>query len=497
MITKDTIIISMTSWAPRLNSVASSYKAILNQIEDDMNVHCILVLSIEEFPKKEQELPEDILKLPVEILWTERDIRSHKKLIPTIKKYPDNAILVVDDDICQVGGWLKTFINDHKKYPNDIIFGQSNSICYVDDNDVIHEYTSLYTHIDCQCPGKVSHTQKISSGAAGTLFPAHIINNPDFYNEDLLMEISPTCDETWQWAFALMEGRTFRALSDCNIPIYNTDANDDCALVKTNINILDDIHANIAKRYPLYKYILKEKQSTITVAVYSSGERLKHIHHTLESLILQDMKYHKLQLIIPDGHKIYMSDEALLMEKWGLIEIIYVHDIDDIGDNYKFVTPLIQMSSNITILAGDNRIYPSNMVSTMWNNYLKNPLNIYANQTIKTVHNNETINSNDIDINQPNNNQIALISDGVLIPPCPIYNLLIKDVLKKYQKSPNILLHLYILKMGLNVVNLNTKIPKFDEAITEDFDDTKILFDIANGESIYMGLDREFKVKNE
>lgn len=491
MITKDTLIISMTSWKPRLNSVASSYKSILNQINEEMDVHCVLVLSIEEFPKKEQELLDNILELPIEILWTERNIKSHKKLIPVMKKYPENAILVVDDDVCQTAGWLETFIKDHKNYPNDIIFGQSNSICYVDEHDNIHEHITSGLAC-CQWPGKISYTQKLSSGAAGTLFPAHIIKNPDFYNEDLMMELSPTCDETWQWAFALMEGRTFRALSDCYLPLTNDEANVECALIKTNVNTIDDIHKAIAEKYPLYKQVIKQKQSIINVAVCSEGEKLQNIHHTLESLILQNMKYNKLQLIIPKGHEKYMSHESLLMEKWGLIEVFYVNNIKDIGDNYKFVVPLECSDSNIVILAGDNRIYPKDMVWNMWCNYLKNPMNIYANNIIKIA--NETGDVNNININEPSDKQIALIYDGVLIPPCTIHDFFTDNVFKEYQKSPNILLHIYMLKSKMCVVNLGVKIPKYDPDINEEFDDAKILFDIATGKSIDMGYGREFKI---
>ena len=45
--------------------------------------------------------------------------------MPTLKKYPDATVIITDDDEERPDWWLQMFIDDHKKYPNDVIVGES------------------------------------------------------------------------------------------------------------------------------------------------------------------------------------------------------------------------------------------------------------------------------------------------------------------------------------------------------------------------------------
>ena len=132
IINNKTLIISMTSYPPRIKFVKNAFNSIIKQNISPTLYHCILVLSITEFPNKELDLPLDLLNLiyneGIEIIWYKKNIRSHKKLIPTLKKYPYNPILVIDDDNKREDGFIQAFLDDHKKYPNDIIFGYSRFV---------------------------------------------------------------------------------------------------------------------------------------------------------------------------------------------------------------------------------------------------------------------------------------------------------------------------------------------------------------------------------
>lgn len=97
------IIVSMTSWKLRIGNVASVLKTILNQtVKPDL---IELNLSIEEFPNKEGELPEDLKQLMednknIEINWCEGNTWTFKKIIPTLKKFygEEYYLISIDDD---------------------------------------------------------------------------------------------------------------------------------------------------------------------------------------------------------------------------------------------------------------------------------------------------------------------------------------------------------------------------------------------------------------
>lgn len=92
-------IISLTSWKARINTVA---KTLFNLIKNCPDFHIVLVLSEEEFPLKEKELPENLMLFVdnelIEILWIYPNYKSFKKWIFTSKKYPNVPIITADDD---------------------------------------------------------------------------------------------------------------------------------------------------------------------------------------------------------------------------------------------------------------------------------------------------------------------------------------------------------------------------------------------------------------
>ena len=98
------IIISMTSWPKRIGNVKTVLESLLKQtVKADL---IELNLSLQEFPNKEIDLPEDLNDLInnnkcIEINWVEENTGVFKKLIPTIKKFlgeEEYYLLSVDDD---------------------------------------------------------------------------------------------------------------------------------------------------------------------------------------------------------------------------------------------------------------------------------------------------------------------------------------------------------------------------------------------------------------
>jgi hypothetical protein len=87
----------------------------------------VLVLSTDEFPKKEAELPANIVKLAelvpnFSLLWTVKNTKALKKLDPTMATYPDLPIITTDDDIIVKDDFVESFMEMHNRYPKDIVY---------------------------------------------------------------------------------------------------------------------------------------------------------------------------------------------------------------------------------------------------------------------------------------------------------------------------------------------------------------------------------------
>ena len=110
------IIVSLTSWIKRIGNVATVVKSLLEQ---DLQPDIVQInLSIDEFPNKKQDLPEDLVILlknnsKVEIEWVEGNDGVFKKIIPTLKKHygEEYYILSVDDDWIYRHDYIKMMVN--------------------------------------------------------------------------------------------------------------------------------------------------------------------------------------------------------------------------------------------------------------------------------------------------------------------------------------------------------------------------------------------------
>ena len=119
-------IVSITSWRGRIYSdvVISNLRRLLSQ-NTSFNYKVTLVLSEDEFPRKESELPKKLIELSqtepkFEIIWQKENTRALKKL-GGWSKYPDVPIITTDDDIAVKDTFVEEFMQCHLKHPNDIV----------------------------------------------------------------------------------------------------------------------------------------------------------------------------------------------------------------------------------------------------------------------------------------------------------------------------------------------------------------------------------------
>lgn len=115
-------IISLTSWKARINTVA---KTLYSLIEQCPGFHIVLVLSEEEFPKKEEELPENLRLFIdndlIEVLWVYKNYKSFKKVLYTMDKYRDVPVISADDDCIYTCNYAQILYDVWEKNPNNII----------------------------------------------------------------------------------------------------------------------------------------------------------------------------------------------------------------------------------------------------------------------------------------------------------------------------------------------------------------------------------------
>lgn len=126
-------IVSITSWKGRINhpDLPKALFSVIRQ-ETKYNFHIVFVLSLEEFPNKENDLPELLVDMAnysnIEIIWTEDNLKAYKKLYPVQKLYPELPIMTTDDDIILDKDIVETYMDEYKRNSTEILTEEGHSL---------------------------------------------------------------------------------------------------------------------------------------------------------------------------------------------------------------------------------------------------------------------------------------------------------------------------------------------------------------------------------
>lgn len=166
------IIASLTSWTKRIGTAHLAIQTILNQTRrPDLTV---LYLADEEFPRREKNLPRELLALRserFEIRWT-KNIRSYKKLIPALKDFPDDIIITFDDDLFYRAEVVERLLIGYLAEPNCIQCHRATTVSLTDSGDVKSSALPYDKPAYCHClTGGASTSCRIISTRSIT-FPA-------------------------------------------------------------------------------------------------------------------------------------------------------------------------------------------------------------------------------------------------------------------------------------------------------------------------------------
>jgi hypothetical protein len=196
------VIVSLTSYPTRIPRIHYTIISLLKQtIKPD---EIILWLGEEKFPNRNDDLPNKLIKLTEHGLTIKycKDIRSHTKLIPALRKYSEDIIVTTDDDIFYPNNWLELLINSYNQDQTTIHCHRAHKITFTQNGDICR-YNDWKSNIEYK-ETVISYTNFLT-GVGGVLYPPHVLY-PDVTNESLFMKLAPLADDVWFWAMAVMNG---------------------------------------------------------------------------------------------------------------------------------------------------------------------------------------------------------------------------------------------------------------------------------------------------
>ncbi len=254
------IIVSLTSFPARIKKVHFVIENLLTQtIKPDK---LILWLSDSEFPNREKDLPESLLRLRefgLTISWCEY-MRSFQKLIPTLREYSNDIIITLDDDFYYPQNIIEDLYSAYLKNPS-YIYANRTWRGYIKNSEF--NMVSTNTMFTTKFPEPSYYN--LLMGYGGVLYPPHCLD-PEVLNIQKFREIIPTHDDVWFWAMSVL-GKTKTCqvrgydLSICTIE--DTQQFGLCNINKPNSEGIDaavGINKLICE-YPKLLDILKEEEN--------------------------------------------------------------------------------------------------------------------------------------------------------------------------------------------------------------------------------------------
>ena len=197
------VIVSLTSWKPRIKKVAPVLISLMLQTAHIDKI--VLWLSQDELSEGDLNIWLKLcMKRGVEVRFMNGlNLRSHKKYFYAMNEYPDSIIITVDDDMIYDKRLVERLIKAHMVYPDAIIANGASKMSFNEKGELLPY--SRWIHGSEVKEIEPSY-MLFPIGVAGVLYPPHAVHN-ECFNLEAMMSLCPTHDDLWLKFMGVMNGK--------------------------------------------------------------------------------------------------------------------------------------------------------------------------------------------------------------------------------------------------------------------------------------------------
>jgi hypothetical protein len=243
------LIITLTTYNKRIFQVHLAIESLLEQTLKPNRI--ILWLDKNEF--SHENLPLNLLTLENRGLQIEfcENIRSYKKLIPTLLKYPHAIPITADDDIIYPEDFVERLYKAYLKDPSKIYFYRGHKM------NIINGYIQPYNTWKLETSLTDDSFHNFPTTGGGVLYPEGTLDK-EVTNAKVFMSICPWADDVWFKAMSLKAGSKCQQIQlECPFreKFYFMDTMDDISLARINQlgNQNDPQIKSVFEKYKLYE----------------------------------------------------------------------------------------------------------------------------------------------------------------------------------------------------------------------------------------------------
>lgn len=211
---REHIVISLTSYGRRVKSCVPTVVCSLLRQSYKADV---IVLWLDR-GWDDDNLPQSIKLLKqygLQVKYCD-DIRSYKKLVPTLEEYPDSTIITVDDDIYYRRDMVKRLVEAHLNHPGKVVSSVAHLPTFFKDGRLqpYRKWRDVKVEMD--------HSVLFPVGAGGALYRREYLHS-DVTRADKFMALAPNADDIWFYYMALLHGSGHIVLASSLRELYPID----------------------------------------------------------------------------------------------------------------------------------------------------------------------------------------------------------------------------------------------------------------------------------
>lgn len=198
------VVVSLTSYGRRVSTVLQyTICSLLRQTYKPD----VIVLWLDYDSWNEENLPfslKELRKYGLTIKFCD-DIKSFKKLIPTLEFYPNDLIITVDDDIYYKRDMVERLVKEYQKDSSCIYTHRAHKISFSACGDLL-PYNEWKEEISDEVGRTVFPT-----GGAGCLYTRSMLYK-DICKRDLFMQLAPKADDVWFYFMEVLQKTNCKVL---------------------------------------------------------------------------------------------------------------------------------------------------------------------------------------------------------------------------------------------------------------------------------------------
>ncbi|MBA0191909.1 MULTISPECIES: FkbM family methyltransferase [Pectobacterium] len=292
------LIVSLTSYYKRFKTLHLTLDCLIKQsVKPDR-----LVLWIAE--SERSLVPNNVLAFRdhgVEIKYCE-DIKSYKKIVPTLIEDPNAFIVTADDDLCYKPDWLEKLINAWDGNYKTVVAWRAHKI--VLDK---HKYPIPYREWvwgDKNISSEKS-TLLFPTSGAGTLYPPHCFYR-DIINKNIFGRLCVNTDDVWLYWMCRLSGSSFKVVGEQMDLLEWKDNSDNESLWHDNI-LKGKNDNNIKNMISYYGFIDDEPSlSPCNILNMNNLFSFSHVNNMVCMYLPNELDH--IQRVIKTSHNFYESE---------------------------------------------------------------------------------------------------------------------------------------------------------------------------------------------